>query len=182
MDNMKRMAHGFYVAVIFAGATSGAGAATYEEMQRLDAAYPPGSVVVCRSDMQADAMLPGRTTVVTRGKVIARHNNLTDFDVTIAWLNEYVAGQAMTLTFRSTERAERAGVYLRIDPDSMALSVPGARPETVKQVLNGFKTGLAGAEHYSPYSESDITDFPSYVTHKPGEPPALCSKEESAHK
>lgn len=37
-----------------AATSSMASAATYEEMQRLDAAYPPGSVVVCRSDLPGD--------------------------------------------------------------------------------------------------------------------------------
>lgn len=87
----------------------------------------------------------------------------------------------MTLTFRSTERAGPAGVYLRIDSDSMALAVPGASPETVKTALNGFRTGRAGAEHYNPYSDTDITDFPSFMTHKSAEPVARCSKEEPAH-
>ncbi|WP_033792508.1 hypothetical protein [Pantoea septica] len=181
MNKMKRIARSCCAAAAFASTVLGAGAATREEAQRLDAAYPPGSVIVCRSGMPADARPTGIAEVVTRGKVLARHVNLTDFDTEVAWLNESTGARAMTLTFRSTERAGPAGVYLRIDPDSMALSVPGAPPETVENSLNGFRVGMASAEHYSPYSDTDITDFPSFVTHKSGEPAARCSKEEPAH-
>lgn len=38
---------GLGVTVVLASTTYEAGAATREEMQRLDEAYPPGSVVVC---------------------------------------------------------------------------------------------------------------------------------------
>lgn len=178
---MKRVAREWCAAAVFASTAFGAGAATREEAQRLNAAYPPGSVVVCRSDLPADTNSALHTTVVTRGKVLARHNNLTDFETEVAWLNEDTGTRAMTLTFRSTERAGPAGVYLRIDPDSMALVVPGAPPETKENALNSFRVSMASAELYSPYSDTDITDFPSYVTHKPGEPVAHCSKEESAH-
>lgn len=181
MNRVKRNAHRFCTAAIFAGTAFGAGAVTREEAHRLDTAYPPGSVVVCRSDLPAAAKSAEHTTVVTRGKVLARHDNLTDFDTEVAWLNEGTGAKAMALTFRSSERAVPAGVYLRIEPDSMVLTVPGAPPETVKNVLNSFRVAMAGEEHYSPYSDTDITDFPSYVTHKPGEPAAWCSKEESAH-
>ena len=181
MNKMKCIARGCCAAAAFASTVFGAGAATREEAQRLDTAYPPGSVVVCRSHLPAGAKSAEHTTVVTRGKVLARHDNLTDFDTEVAWLNEETGAKAMALTFRSTERAIPAGVYLRIEPDSMVLTVPGAPPETVKNGLNSFRVAMAGKEHYSPYSDTDITDFPSYVTHKPGEPAAWCSKEESAH-
>ncbi|CAH0492068.1 unnamed protein product [Peronospora farinosa] len=181
MNRVKRNAHRFCTAAIFAGTAFGAGAVTQEEAQRLDTAYPPGSVVVCRSDLPAAAKSAEHTTVVTRGKVLARHDNLTGFDTEVAWHNEGTGAKVMALTFRSSERAVPAGVYLRIEPDSMVLTVPGAPPETVKNVLNSFRVAMAGEEHYSPYSDTDITDFPSYVTHKPGEPAAWCSKEEPAH-
>ena len=181
MNRVKRNAHRFCTAAIFAGTAFGAGAVTQEEAQRLDTAYPPGSVVVCRSDLPAAAKSAEHTTVVTRGKVLARHDNLTGFDTEVAWLNEGTGAKVMALTFRSSERAVPAGVYLRIEPDRMVLTVPGAPPETVKNVLNSFRVAMAGEEHYSPYSDTDITNFPSYVTHKPGEPAAWCSKEEPAH-
>jgi hypothetical protein len=113
--------------------------------------------------------------------VLARHGNLTDFDTEVAWLNEGTGARAMALTFRSTERAVPASVYIRIVPDSMVLTVPGAPPETVKTALNNFRVAMASAEQYSSYSDTDITDFPSFVTQKPGEPAARCNKEEPAH-
>lgn len=181
MNRMKTIVRVYCATAAFASTAFGAGAATREEAQRLDAAYPPGSVVVCRSDLPADARPTGIAAVVSRGKVLARHDNLTDFDTEVAWLNESTGDRAMTLTFRSTERAEPTGVYLRIDPDSMALAVPGAPTETVQNALNGFRASMASADQFSPYSHTDITNFPSFVTHKPGEPVARCSKEEPVH-
>lgn len=102
-------------------------------------------------------------------------------DTEVAWINEGTGARAMVLIFRSTERAVPAGVYIRIDPDSMVLTVPGAPHETVKNALNSFRVAMASTEQYSSYSDTDIMDFPSFMTHKPGEPAARCSKEESAH-
>ena len=181
MNRMKRTARGWCAAAVFTSLAFGAGAATREEAQRLDTAYPPGCVVVCRSDLPADTNSALHTTVITRGKVLTRHDNLTDFDTEVAWMNEDTGTRAMTLTFRSTERAGPAGVYVRIDPNSMALVVPGAPPETKENALNGFRVSMASAELYSLDSDTGITDFPSFVTHKSGQPVAHCSKEESAH-
>lgn len=75
--------------------------------------------------------------------MLAHHNNLTDFDTEITWLNDDMGGRAMTLTFRSTERGGSAGVYLHIVPDSMVLSVPVIPPGTVKSILNGFRVSIA---------------------------------------
>ncbi|AYP25825.1 hypothetical protein D0A61_23310 (plasmid) [Pantoea agglomerans] len=81
MNRVKRNAHRFCTAAIFAGTVFSAGAVTRGEAQRLDTAYPlpPGSVVVCRSALPADAKSAEHITVVTRGKVLARHDNLTDY-------------------------------------------------------------------------------------------------------
>jgi len=174
---MKRTAYLFCCAAMLAATSSRAGAATYEEVKRLDAAYPPGSVVICRSDLPGDSQMLRHTLTTTRGTVVARRNNITDFDVAVTWLTEGETGAGMTLTFRSTERAEKKGVYVRIDPDSMSLSLPGAREEEKKTVLDGFRDNFARTEHFGAYSETEITDFPSYVVRKPGEPPALCHKE-----
>lgn len=79
MNRVKRNAHRFCTAAIFAGTAFSAGAVTWGEAKRLHTAYPPGSVVVCCSALPADAKSAEHLTVVTRGKVLARHDNLTDF-------------------------------------------------------------------------------------------------------
>lgn len=79
MNRVKRNAHRFCTAAIFAGTAFSAGAITRGEAQRLDTAYPPGSVVVCRSALPVDAKSAEHITVVTRGKVLARYDNLTDY-------------------------------------------------------------------------------------------------------
>lgn len=118
-----------------------------------------------------------RTLVTTRGTVITRRNNLTDYDVKVTWLTEGANSSGMTLTFQSTERAEQSGVYLRIDPDTMAVSLPGASHEEKNNLLDGFRTRFGGSEHFASYTETEITDFPSYIYRKPGEPTAYCHKD-----
>ena len=102
-------------------------------------------------------------------------------DTQVAWLIKGSDSNTMTLTFRSTERATPTSVYLHINLDTMTLVMPGAPDRTVKIMLVGFKTRLTSADQYSPYSDTDLTDFPSYVTHKTDESAARCSKEEPAH-
>ncbi|MEH2920099.1 hypothetical protein ACFFL1_02675 [Samsonia erythrinae] len=71
-----------------------------------------------------------------------------------------------------------AGRYTLIDPDSMAVSLPDARLEEEKVVLDGFKSYLDGKEHFSPHTDIEITDFPAFISRKPDEPAAYCHKEQ----
>lgn len=59
----------------------------------------------------------------------------------------------------------------------MAVLMPAVGPEGEKTVLEGFRRRLPAGEEFSLYSIVEITNFPSYVTHKPGEPPSSCHKE-----
>ncbi|MET5964014.1 hypothetical protein WIA93_24630 [Citrobacter amalonaticus] len=65
--------------------SSVASAATYEEMQRLDAAYPAGSVVVCRSDLPGEGSDQPPTTMTVRGTVISQTKGLTTYDISATW-------------------------------------------------------------------------------------------------
>ncbi len=178
MSNMNRTGCMIGLTVLLASTTSDADAATYQEILRLTEAYPPGSVVVCCTDLPGDgkALLP--TILITRGTVIARRNNLTDFDVAVTWLPKSENSKELTLKFRATERTERTGQYTRIYTDSMEVSLAGARPEEEQTILDGFRSRSDGDEKFSPYTNIEITDFPSYLTLTPGEPTAYCHKDE----
>ena len=118
-----------------------ASAATYEEMQRLDAAYPPGSVVVCRSDLPGDGSVQPTTIMTVRGTVISQTKGLTTYDISATWAPE--GSNGMTLTYRMSQRSDRTGQYSRIDPASMSVSMPAAGPEGEKTVLEEFRSRLA---------------------------------------
>lgn len=154
-------------------------AATYEEMQRLDAAYPPGSVVVCRSDLPGDGSVQPPTTMTVRGTVISQKKGLTTYDISVTWAPEGSSG--MTLTYRMSQRSDRTGQYSRIDPTSMSVSMPAAGPEGEKTVLEGFRSRFATGESFTPYSQTEITGFPNYITRNPGEPPLYCRQENPSH-
>lgn len=157
--------------------TLGAGAATHQEILRLAEAYPPGSVVVCRSDFPGDGKLRQPTTLINRGTVTAHRNNLTDYNVVLTWLTKGQTSNGLTLTFRATERTEKAGQYTRVDPDSMAVSLLGAAPEEEKAALAGFRKQMGGKENFVPYTQIEITDFPAYIIRIPGEVPVHCHRE-----
>lgn len=55
--------------------------------------------------------------------------------------------------------------------------MPGAGHGTERTVLEGMRQRLPAEGEFSPDSKTKITDFPSYVVQKPGEPPAYCHKE-----
>ncbi|MDX5628410.1 MULTISPECIES: hypothetical protein [unclassified Brenneria] len=177
MRKMNRTGCAICLAALLAATTPDVGAATYQEILRLAEAYPPGSVVVCRSDLPGDGKMRLPTTQITRGKVIARRNNLTDFDAVVTWRPKGENGKELTLTFRATERTERTGRYTRIDTDSMAVSQVGAPPAEEKIILDGFRSRSDGTEKFSPYTNIEITVFPSYIIRNQGETPAYCHKE-----
>lgn len=164
--------------------TYGTCAATREEMQQLDAAYPPGSVVICHTDLPGDGKLSLPTTMSSRGKVGSRENGHTLYDVSVTWhskgAKEGVAGD-MTLSFRMTQRSDEKGQYSLIDPESMAVSMPTAGPAAEKTILEGFRRRFGGTENFTPYSQIEITEFPAYITHEPGEAPSYCRREVHEH-
>lgn len=155
-------------------------AATYEEMQRLDAAYPPGSVVFCRSDLPGDWNVQPPTTMTARGTVISQAKGITTYDISATWAPEG-SSSGMTLTYSMSLRSDRSGQYLRIDPTSMSVSMPAAGSEGEKTVLEGFRSRFASGESFTPYSQAEITDFPNYITRNPGEPPIYCRQENPSH-
>jgi len=85
MKTVKGISSRLGIMVVFASTIYGAGAATREEMQRLDEAYPPGSVVVCHSDLPGDGKLSLPTTMISRGKVESRENGHTLYSVSVTW-------------------------------------------------------------------------------------------------
>lgn len=167
----------FCCIVLLAGISSRADAATYLEASRLDDAYPPGSTEVCIQDLPGDGnnILPTRFEV--RGKVISRTTAHTIYRATAAWISQGDNVPGLTLTYTFTQRKDEMGHYSIVDPASMSVTMPGAGPGAEKTVLEGMRQRLSVGEQFSPYSETEITDFPSYVAHKPGEPPIYCHKE-----
>lgn len=159
---------------------SGAGAATYEEMQRLEAAFPPGSVVICKSDTPGDGKFKKPTTMTARGTIVSQKRGLTTYDISATWLPEG-SRTGMTLVYRMSQRSDGNGQYSRIDPASLSISMSGAGPEGEKAVLEGFRTRFAAGESFAPYSQTEITDFPDYITRNPGEPPVYCHQDHLTH-
>lgn len=184
MKTVKGISSRLGIMVVFASTIYGAGAATREEMRRLDEAYPPGSVVVCHSDLPGDGKLSLPTTMISRGKVESRENGHTLYSVSVTWqtqgAKESDAGD-LTLTFLMNQRSDEKGQYSFIDPESMAVSMPAAGPAGEEAVLKGFRSRFGGTENFSPYSQTEITEFPAYITRNPGEAPSYCRKEVREH-
>ncbi|EBG0675821.1 hypothetical protein GZD23_004037 [Salmonella enterica subsp. enterica] len=179
MATLKKFSNVF-LAGILATTTAMADAATREEMQQIDAAYPPGSVVVCRSDIPGDGKFSYPTTMLTRGKVISAGQDRVTYDVSITWHTKNTPARAdtdLTLTFRMQQRSDEKGQYTLIDTDSMAVSMPAAGAAGEAVTLDGFRRRFGGKENFTPYSQFEITTFPAYITHNPGEAPLYCHKE-----
>ncbi|SNY79788.1 hypothetical protein [Enterobacter sp. CC120223-11] len=180
MMSEKLIAYVAGITVVIAGTVSMAGAATRKEMQQIDAAYPPGSVVVCHSDIPGDGKLNYPTTMLSRGTVTSTGQGRTIYDVSVTWRMKSQAGRAdtdLTLTFKMHQRSDATGQYTLIDRDSMAVSMPAAGPASEAIALDGFRRRFGGTENFTPYSQFEITTFPSYINHTPGEAPMYCHKE-----
>lgn len=177
MNRIKRTAGRCCAAAVFVGTAFGAGAATPEEMVRLDAAYPPGSVVICHQDRPGDGreLLPGRLEF--RAIILTQTADQTIARGTAMWITRGHATPGLTLTFTVTQRKSESGYYSRVDPASMVVTMPAAGPAGEKTVLEGMRQRLPAGEEFAPFSQTEITDFPSYVVRKPDEPPSFCHKE-----
>lgn len=120
------------------------------------------------------AQLPTRLEV--RGTVVSRKADLTTGQGIATWTTRRSVTLGLTLTFAGTQRKNGSGYYSGIDPASMAVSMPAVGPEGEKTVLEGFRQRLPAGERFAPFSQIEITDFPSYVVRKPGEPVSYCHK------
>lgn len=154
-----------------------AGAATADEMARLDAVYPPGSVVICHQELPGNSRdrLPG--WLEFRGTILTRTADQMKAWGTLAWFTHGYATPGLTLTFTVTQRNSKSGYYSRVDPASMIVSMPAAGPEGEKIVLDGMRRRLPAGEEFAPFSQTEITEFPSYVVRKPDQQPSYCHKE-----
>lgn len=112
--------------------------------------------------------------MTVRGTVISQIKGLTTYDISATWAPE--GGSGMMLTY-----SDRTGQYSRIDPTSMSVSMPAAGPEGEETVREGFRSRFATGESFIPYSQTEITDFPNYITRNPGESPVYCRQENPSH-
>ncbi|MBZ0059443.1 MULTISPECIES: hypothetical protein [unclassified Leclercia] len=87
----------------------------------------------------------------------------------------------LTLTFRMNQRSDEKGQHSLIDPESMAFSMPAAGPAGEEAVQKGSCSKFGGTENFTPCSQTDITEFPAYITRDPGEAPSYCRKEVLDH-
>lgn len=151
-------------------------AATPEEMQRLDEAYPIGSTVVCRAQLEGDGknLLP--MEMVVRGKVINKQGKHASHDVSVMWLPHKVKSAALTIHYRMDVTDEGDGHSTVIDPSSLKVSMPENRASE-ETVAEGFRKRFASGAIHQPYGNIEITDFPSYISKNQGEAPLYCSKE-----
>lgn len=124
--------------LLCSGLIPAAGAATNEEMSRLDEAYPPGSVVICRQDLPGDGMVRLPTRLEIRETVISRKADLTTGRGVATWITHGSTAPGLTLTYMFKQRKNGSGYYSRIDPASMAVSMPAVGPEGKKPFLRVF--------------------------------------------
>ncbi|MDW5500143.1 hypothetical protein R6Y99_10120 [Pseudomonas lundensis] len=154
-----------------------AGAVTREEMRTLDAAYPPGSVTICESQLEGNGkdLLP--MLVKIRGSITDRSGNVSHSVVSVMFIPHGKSTATITLSYRQTVTMEANGQWAHIDPDSLKVSMP-ASPSSEDIVAQGFRDRLPSGKELQPYETTEITDFPSYVVRVPGESPLYCHKEE----
>lgn len=154
-----------------------AGAITREGMQKLDAAYPPGSVTICESQFEGNGKDLIPMFVKIRGHTIDRSENVSHSDVHVMFIPHGSSTATITLSYRQTVTMEANGQWAHIDPDSLKVSMP-TNPSSEEIVAQGFRDRLPSGKELQPYETTEITDFPSYVVRVSGESPLYCHKDE----
>jgi hypothetical protein len=154
-----------------------AGAITREGMQKLDAAYPPGSFTICESQLEGNGKELIPMLVKIRGHIIDRSENVSHSDVRVMFIPHGASTATITLSYRQTVTMEADGQWAHIDPDSLKVSMP-TNPSSEEIVAQGFHDWLPSGKELQPYETTEITNFPSYVVRVPGEPPLYCHKDE----
>lgn len=174
-----RLAAGLIAGVIAsAGVVPATPAATRDEVIHLNAAYPSGSVMVCSKNLPGDGKMIQPTVLQMRGTVVNRKQDSAVYEVSSTWtIPGKSSSSDLTLKLRMLERMDDKGSYSCIVPDSMSVSMPSVGPAGEKSVLEGFRRRLPAGEIFTPFSNIEITDFPSYTVHPRGEPTSYCHRE-----
>ncbi|MBZ6391844.1 MAG: hypothetical protein LBE90_15250 [Pantoea dispersa] len=153
-------------------------AATRDEVIHLNAAYPSGSVMVCSKNLPGDGKMIQPTILQMRGTVVDRKQDSAVYEVSSTWsIPGKSSSSDLTLKLRMLERMDDKGSYSSIVPDSMSVSMTSVGPAGEKSVLEGFRRRLPAGEIFTPFSNIEITDFPSYTVQTRGEPTSYCHRE-----
>ncbi|MBN0975992.1 hypothetical protein JTY93_15210 [Pseudomonas hygromyciniae] len=154
-------------------------AITRDEMLKLNAAYPPGSIVSCETQLEGNGknLLP--TLLKTRAHIKERTGNLTRTDVSVTFIPLGSATTTMTVNYQSRATMEDDGELIEIDPDSLTVSFSPANPASESIVANKMRSILppTGSD-LRLYKTVKITDFPSFIITPQDQPPTYCLKEE----
>jgi len=154
-------------------------AITREEMLKLNAAYPPGSVISCETRLEGNGknLLP--TLLKTRAHIKERSGNLTRTDVSVTFVPQGSSTTTMTVNYQSRATVEDDGELVDIDPDSLTVSFSPSNPASESIVANKMRSTLppTGSD-LRLYKTVTITDFPSFIITPQDQPPIYCFKEE----
>ncbi|MGE7958717.1 hypothetical protein ACQKQA_19380 [Pseudomonas sp. NPDC089530] len=152
-------------------------AGSREEKLRLDAAYPVGSKIFCQSDLKDGVYEHFPMKLVMRGTVTAIQGDLTQYDISVDWIQKGADSASASLRYHMTNIREASGVRMHIDPASLKVFAPGthlSEHELTKAVLARF----ASKNHFQSDRDVEVTDFPAYVITSDGESPLYCHKDE----
>ncbi|WP_432755504.1 hypothetical protein [Pseudomonas sp. WMBT8] len=154
-------------------------AITREEMLKLNAAYPPGSVVSCETQLEGNGKNILPTLLKTRAHIKERTGNLTRTDVSVTFIPKGLSSNTMTVNYQSRATMEDDGELIDIDPASLTVSFSAANPAGEEIVANKMRSTLppTGSD-LRLYKTVKITDFPSFIITPQDQPPTYCSKEE----
>lgn len=153
-------------------------AITREEMLKLNAAYPPGSVVSCETQLEGNGKNILPTLLKTRAHIKERTGNLTRTDVSVTFVPKGLSTHTMTVNYQSRATMEEDGELIDIDPDSLTVSFSTANPEGGAIVANKMRSLIppTGSD-LRLYKTVKITDFPSFIITPQDQPPTHCFKE-----
>lgn len=155
-----------------------AGAITREDMLKLNAAYPPGSVVSCETRLEGNGKNIRPMLLKTRGHIKKRTEKLSQADVSTVFIPQGSSTVTMTVNYQQRATMEEDGELVDIDPDSLTVSFSAANPAAEAVVAKKMRDILPpSGSDLRPYETAKITVFPAYTISPPGQPPIYCHKE-----
>lgn len=154
-------------------------AITREEMLNLNAAYPPGSVVSCETQLEGNGKNLMPMLLKTRASIKERTEYLSRAEVSITFIPHGSSSTKMTVNYQARATMEEDGERVDIDPDSLTVSFIPENPASAAIVADKMRSSLppTGSD-LRPYKRVKITNFPSFIITPPDQPPTYCFKEE----
>ncbi|MCT4709215.1 hypothetical protein MUA04_03265 [Enterobacteriaceae bacterium H11S18] len=155
--------------ILLLGCTVVSAAATLDDMQKLNTAYPVGSMILCQ---KKDAS----TTTRIYGRVLSRDKDTTRYQITMKTFHVNETNPILIAKYQQREVLEENEQVVYRLPETLSVSMP-AHPDKEKELRQFFLNQIKPEGISEEYGKFEMRGPSSYLIHTADGLVLFCKKE-----